>query len=520
MALECVKTSEEQQEAKILKPDRLKIPRDAERGEKILDGKGTLARLKEIEGFEWMVPLDLVTPNPNQPREYFDFAKMSDLKGTLKTIGQQVAVTVVPYEPVGTTGRAKLFIIDGERRVRALRELKHEKVRVSIRWEPTQYRIFLAAVLINESRADHNPIERAHIYQKLMERGPDGQPQSARAVAEQLGLAPTPVQNHLQLLKLSLEIQQMIITGQLPTVHALQIAQAQRKYQEKLNMVKLARFLLDNMEQDLDTSSPAIADTHVTRDSVQLAVRRALLEGGHEIDEKTFAAQKAFYDLLEGLNKASAGTRKFMSADAAAMIGILRERKEPPETVRDRVREVRAGLDRVLQVTEQSIRPDPLAKVPGKPSFEHFFARRKNKFGKPVRYEMACLLAKASDTADGDTRTARQLSNLLKVDLEVVVSNIKTLAVELWGIGIKLESHITREKDLTHKYVQKAAYRVAWKTDEPVADENKASKEPAQVAIQPPGEKGRPLIPPRGKNDTGHIEPIDEEELLDDPEDM
>ena len=88
-------------------------------GGEVLKSSGALVRLKNLEGPVWRVPVQSITPNPEQPRSYFDSEKLQVLARTISASGQKDPVKVVPF----VDGSAvRLFLIDGERRFRVIRE--------------------------------------------------------------------------------------------------------------------------------------------------------------------------------------------------------------------------------------------------------------------------------------------------------------------------------------------------------------------------------------------------------------
>ena len=117
-----------------------------EQGGKVMDGHATLVCIPSlgVEGeklFKVNMSDDLIVPNPNQPREYFDPEKMAEMRKTIKKMGQVQPLSVVPI--VLEDGTRKLFIIDGERRFRAVKELGLSTVKVIVAWASDEKRFYI-----------------------------------------------------------------------------------------------------------------------------------------------------------------------------------------------------------------------------------------------------------------------------------------------------------------------------------------------------------------------------------------
>ena len=106
------------------------------------------------------VPVGLIDPNPQQPREHFDHAGMEDLVASIKEHGvmQPIVVTVKP------DGRYEL--IAGERRLRASKIAERETIPVIARTATDQQKLELA-IIENVQRRDLNPLEEAQAYIRL-----------------------------------------------------------------------------------------------------------------------------------------------------------------------------------------------------------------------------------------------------------------------------------------------------------------------------------------------------------------
>ena len=142
------------------------------------------------------LPLEKITPNPDQPRKHFEQEALDELAASLKTLGLVQPITVQAL-PSGT-----FQIISGERRWRAAQMAGLKTLPAYIRaTQPSE--LLELALIENIQREDLNAIEVALAYQQLTEQY--GLSQSK--VAERVGKKRVTVTNYIRLLQLPAEIQ-------------------------------------------------------------------------------------------------------------------------------------------------------------------------------------------------------------------------------------------------------------------------------------------------------------------------
>jgi ParB family chromosome partitioning protein len=110
------------------------------------------------------LPIDLLDPNPFQPRMNFDDEMLSNLAESIRTQGILQPILVRPHPEV--PGRFQ--IIAGERRWRAAGIAGLHEIPVICR-ELTDVESAAAALIENLQRENLNPIEEAEGYQRLIE---------------------------------------------------------------------------------------------------------------------------------------------------------------------------------------------------------------------------------------------------------------------------------------------------------------------------------------------------------------
>jgi len=154
------------------------------------------------------VRLDLISPNPFQPRVVFDEEKIQSLS---ESILQDGLLQPLVVRKVG--GRYEL--VAGERRFRASLLAGIEKVPVLVK-SLTDQKMLELALVENVQRADLNAIEKAKAFQRLVSEYNWTQ----EAVAKSVGLSRPSVANFLRLLELPVEIQDVVSRGTISMGHA------------------------------------------------------------------------------------------------------------------------------------------------------------------------------------------------------------------------------------------------------------------------------------------------------------
>lgn len=111
------------------------------------------------------IPVDLIDPDPTQPRKLFDEAKLAELARSMADLGQLQPVTVRP----APDGRYTLIM--GERRWRAAQRANLPDLHALVLDIDDPREVFIRAVAENVGRADMTPMEEAQAYQRLREQG-------------------------------------------------------------------------------------------------------------------------------------------------------------------------------------------------------------------------------------------------------------------------------------------------------------------------------------------------------------
>lgn len=155
------------------------------------------------------IPMDLIEPNPFQPRMQFDSESLSELAESIKSLGLIQPITV------RKVAAGKYQIISGERRYRAAKIAGMDMIPSYIR-DASEQGMLEMAIVENIQRENLDPIEVAMSYQRLIDECSLTQEQ----MADRVGKKRASVTNYLRLLKLPAKIQHDLKVGMISVGHA------------------------------------------------------------------------------------------------------------------------------------------------------------------------------------------------------------------------------------------------------------------------------------------------------------
>ena len=191
-------------------------------------GKGLSALIPEIRHYDtkedgfFQCPIELIEPNPYQPRS--DFAS-SDLEELVQSIKEKGIITPVLVSKIENGYR----LIAGERRWRAAQKAGLKRIPVVIR-ETTPIESLELAIIENIHRKDLNPIEEALAYKRWLEDTQTTQD----TLAKKVGKERSTITNLLRLLNLPESIQKNLIEGRLSMGHARVLAGLKSMEEQKM----------------------------------------------------------------------------------------------------------------------------------------------------------------------------------------------------------------------------------------------------------------------------------------------
>ena len=152
--------------------------------------------------------IDIVIPNPEQPRKNFDEEQLNNLANSIKNVGLIQPITVVKKG-------SKYIIIAGERRYRASIIAGMKKIPVIVK-DYTEKECKEIALIENLQRSDLNPIEEAVAFSNLINE----YNLSQEELANTLSKSRSAIANSLRILTLPPEVKQLVIDGKLSAGHA------------------------------------------------------------------------------------------------------------------------------------------------------------------------------------------------------------------------------------------------------------------------------------------------------------
>lgn len=149
------------------------------------------------------IPVDLISPNPTQPRRHFDEGELDDLAASISEVGIIQPVVVLAVE-------SGYELVVGERRLRAAKKAGLATIPAIVtEADPGKQQIL--ALVENIHRSNLSAIEEAASLQAIMERS--GWTQTE--LAGKLGRSQSSVANKLRLLKLEEPVQRLVMEGKL-----------------------------------------------------------------------------------------------------------------------------------------------------------------------------------------------------------------------------------------------------------------------------------------------------------------
>jgi len=163
---------------------------------------------KEV-GQQNEIDIDLISPNPKQPRTVFDEAALKELMVSIKEIG----ILQPPVVREVSGGRYELIM--GERRYRAAKAVGLKTIPVIIRQTPDN-ELLREALIENIHRSQLNPLEEGAAYAQLLTDFNC----THEELATKLGRSRPHLSNTMRLLTLPQAVQKRVALGIISAGHA------------------------------------------------------------------------------------------------------------------------------------------------------------------------------------------------------------------------------------------------------------------------------------------------------------
>ena len=225
-------------------------------GDEILDEKST----NEIDIYD-------ISPNPQQPRHFFDEEALTELAENIKENGVITPITLRRLDK-------GYEIIAGERRWRAARKAGLKTI-PAIVLDIDEKKAYQLSMVENLQREDLSPIEEAQGFRKLMEDYGMTQDEVANAVSK----SRPAVANAIRLLELPAEIIAMVESGKLSAGHG-----------RTLLPIKDRDEIVDIAEE--------IVEKELSVRQVEVMVKR-ILESGEKPEQASRNLEKIYVEQVE-----------------------------------------------------------------------------------------------------------------------------------------------------------------------------------------------------------------------------
>ena len=201
------------------------------------------------------VDMDLIHPNPDQPRREFDDDSLQELAGSIRQVGIITPITLRDM------GDGTYVIIAGERRWRASQKVGLQRI-PAYRRTVDDENMMEMALIENIQRQDLTALEISLAYQHLIEQYGMTQEQ----LSDRVGKNRATVTNYLRLLKLPAAIQMGLKNRDIEMGHArallaLDDPTAQMKLFDEIKRLKLSVRKVEEMVKELSEGGSVKSST-------------------------------------------------------------------------------------------------------------------------------------------------------------------------------------------------------------------------------------------------------------------
>ena len=171
------------------------------------------------------IDVELIVPNPNQPRTVFDDAALDELAQSIQQVGL--------IQPLLVRKNGDIYeLVAGERRLRAIKRIGLAKVPCIVQNNMQSEDSALMAIVENLQRENLGFMEEAQCYSAMLEKYDLTQEQ----LAMRLGKSQSCIANKLRLLKLPDKVSTEIVSAGLSERHAREIIRLKDE-QEQLKAI-------------------------------------------------------------------------------------------------------------------------------------------------------------------------------------------------------------------------------------------------------------------------------------------
>lgn len=232
------------------------------------------------------VDIDLIDPNPEQPRTRFVEAGLEELAASIRSNGI--------VQPIVVRRQGDRYqIVAGERRWRAAQRAGLRRVPVTLRDIPDE-KLLEIALIENIQRQELNPVEEARAYRKLV----DNIGFTQEELSERVGKNRSMISTAMRLLKLPDTILEMVEEERLTAGHAR------------------ALLVVDHPQQQMEVAR-AIVDFDLTvREAERMIKKQARQKSVNDVDKEVTPVKDANVRLAETKLMRALGTNVKISPSA------------------------------------------------------------------------------------------------------------------------------------------------------------------------------------------------------------
>ncbi len=178
------------------------------------------------------LPLEMIIPNKNQPRNNFNDDSLDELAESIKEFGILQPIVVREMDE-----KDQYEIIVGERRYRAIKMIGINTIPSIIVKDVDDVSSLEMALIENIHRDELNPMEKAYTFKQLI----DEFKITHDKLSKRIGKSRTSITNSLRLLTLPMEVQKLIDSRKLSEGHARALLGVEEK-----NRVRIANLIVRN----------------------------------------------------------------------------------------------------------------------------------------------------------------------------------------------------------------------------------------------------------------------------------
>lgn len=242
------------------------------------------------------ISIDLITPNPFQPRKKFDEQSLEELAASIKEYGLIQPIILLQKNDETYT------LVAGERRLRACKKLKMPTIRAVIA-HIDEDKLRELALIENIQRENLNPIELANSYKDLIEKHKITQEELASIIHK----SRSQITNTLRLLSLDEQTQNLIAEGKISQGHAKIIVGLDKKDEKMMADTILGQKLsvreTEKIAQKIKNKSHIFIDEGLSHEFDKLKAHLDKLKIKYKIQDTQLTLNLSDIEKVKKINK-------------------------------------------------------------------------------------------------------------------------------------------------------------------------------------------------------------------------